>query len=74
MAEFRQLTAVDSNLYSEIDLVAARFSAYEKQKSLDNADKGALESELAQINAALLDIVNRLGKLEQQPPVAEPIA
>jgi Effector-associated domain 11 len=74
IAECRQLNPIDANLHSEIDLIAARFYAYEKQKNVGNTDKNALESEWSQINTALLDIVNRLDALVQQPAPIEEVS
>ena len=64
IAQLLLLTASDSDLSTEINLLSARFSTLEKQQRLGVGDDKESGKELNRINVALLDIVNRLAGAE----------
>jgi Effector-associated domain 11 len=60
LAELRRLTASDTDLNNEVNLMASRFSEYDRQKRLGLEDPSVLNIELNKINNTLLSIVDRL--------------
>ena len=59
IAELRRLTASDTDLNNEINLIANRFTTFERQQRLGLEDTSALNIESNKINTALLDIIDR---------------
>ncbi len=60
IAELRRLTASDADLHSEVNLLAARFSKYEKQHLGNLEAANVLDIELNRINNALLAVIDKL--------------
>ena len=60
IAELRRLTASDTDLNNEINLIANRFTTFERQQRLGLEDPSVLNIESNKINTALLDIIDRL--------------